>query len=170
MTMSNSHSRAAAVTATHPEKPDAAAPERFASIIDVHVILRRAGRLLLLRRAGDVYASGQLCLPSGHLEQGESVCQAAAREAFEETGIMLGPAALRHVLSIHQRNRGTPDTRVGFVFAPCAWTGEPVNAEPHKHSELIWAIPSALPADTAEYTAAVITAAERGLAFTLNGW
>jgi len=27
-----------------------------------------------------------------------------------------------------------------------------------------------LPADTAEYTAAVITAAERGLAFTLNGW
>jgi hypothetical protein len=30
--------------------------------------------------------------------------------------------------------------------------------------------PAALPADTAEYTAAVITAAERGLTFTLNGW
>ena len=40
----------------------------------------------------------------------------------------------------------------------------------HKHSELIWAVPAALPADTAEYTAAIITAAERGLAFTLNGW
>jgi len=50
------------------------------------------------------------------------------------------------------------------------WDGEPVNAEPHKHSELVWAAPAALPADTAEYTAAVITAAERGLAFTLNGW
>ena len=37
-------------------------PDRFTSIIDVHVILRRAGRILLLRRAGDVYASGQLCL------------------------------------------------------------------------------------------------------------
>jgi hypothetical protein len=51
---------------------------------------------------------------------------------------MLGPATLRHVLSIHQRNRGTSDTRVGFAFAPSAWAGEPVNAEPHKHSELIW--------------------------------
>ena len=82
-------------------------PDRFASIIDVHVILRRAGRVLLLRRAGDVYATGQLCLPSGHLEHGESICQAAVREAFEETGIALGPATLRHVLSIHQRNPGT---------------------------------------------------------------
>jgi 8-oxo-dGTP diphosphatase len=107
---------------------------------------------------------------SGHLEHGESVCQAAARETFEETGIMLGPETLRHVLSIHQRNRGTSDTRVGFAFTPSAWTGEPVNAEPHKHSELVWAAPTALPADTAEYTAAVVTAAERGLAFTLNGW
>jgi hypothetical protein len=39
-------------------------PDRFASVIDVHVILRRAGRVLLLRRTGDVYASGQLC-PTG---------------------------------------------------------------------------------------------------------
>jgi 8-oxo-dGTP pyrophosphatase MutT (NUDIX family) len=87
--------------------------------------------------------------PSGHLEHGESICQAAVRETFEETGIMLGPATLRHVLSIHQRNRGTSDTRVGFAFAPSARTGEPVNTEPHKHSELVWAVPTALPADTA---------------------
>jgi hypothetical protein len=38
------------------------APERYRSIIDVHVILRREGQILLLRRAGNVYASGQLCL------------------------------------------------------------------------------------------------------------
>ena len=145
-------------------------PDRFASVIDVHVILRRAGRVLLLRRAGDVYATGQFCLPSGHMERGESICQAAVRETFEETGIILGHAALQHVLSIHQRNPGTADTRIGFAFTPSAWDGEPVNAEPHKHSELIWADPAALPADTAEYTAAVITAAERGLTFTLNGW
>lgn len=145
-------------------------PARFASVVDVHVILRRAGRVLLLRRAGDVYASGQLCLPSGHMEQGESICQAAVRETFEETRIVLDPAALRHVLSIHQRNPGTADTRIGFAFTASQWDGEPVNAEPHKHSELIWADPAALPADTAEYTTAVITAAEGGLTFTLNGW
>jgi hypothetical protein len=40
-----------------------------------------------------------------------------------------------------------------------------MNAEPHKHSELVSADPAALPSDTAEYTAA-----EHGLTFTLNGW
>jgi 8-oxo-dGTP pyrophosphatase MutT (NUDIX family) len=144
--------------------------DRFTSIIDVHVILRRAGRVLLLRRAGDVFASGRLCLPSGHLERGESIVQAAVRETFEETGIALDPGVLRHVLSIHQRNPGTADTRIGFAFMPAAWDGEPVNAEPGKHSALAWADPGALPPDTAEYTAAVITAAQRGLTFTLNGW
>lgn len=148
----------------------ASGPERFTSVIDVHVILRRAGQILLLRRAGDVYANGQLCLPSGHLERGESIRQAAARETFEETGITLDPAMLRHVLSIHQRNPGTSDTRIGFAFTPRVWDGEPVNAEPHKHSGLAWADPASLPPDTAEYTAAVITAVERGLTFTLNGW
>jgi 8-oxo-dGTP diphosphatase len=144
--------------------------ERYASIVDVHVILRRRGQILLLRRGGDVYASGQLCLPSGHLEHGESVIDAAVRETREETGITLDPAALRHVLSIHQRNPGTSHARIGFVFTPRTWDGEPVNAEPHKHAELIWADPARLPLDTVGYTAAVIAAVEQGLAFTLNGW
>jgi hypothetical protein len=34
----------------------------------VRVFLRRHGKILLLRRTGNVYASGQLCLPSGHHE------------------------------------------------------------------------------------------------------
>jgi 8-oxo-dGTP diphosphatase len=62
-----------------------------------------------------------------------------------------------------------PTRGFGFAFAPRAWDGEPVNAEPHKHSELVWADLAGLPTDTAEYTAAVITAG-RGLTFTLNGW
>ena len=37
-------------------------PERYRSIIDAHVILRREGKVLLLRRAGNVYATGMLCL------------------------------------------------------------------------------------------------------------
>jgi 8-oxo-dGTP pyrophosphatase MutT (NUDIX family) len=143
---------------------------RYASIVDVHVILRRRGRVLLLRRTGDVYASGQLCLPSGHLELGESILQAAVRETAEETGIALDPAELRHVLSIHQRTPETGHARIGFAFEPRQWNGEPVNAEPHKHSGLVWADPAALPPDTVGYAAAVITAVERGLTFTLNGW
>jgi hypothetical protein len=57
--------------------------------------------------------------------------------------------------------------RIGFAFKPRTWDGETVNAEPDKHS---WATPVRLPPDTVGYTAAVITAVERGTRFTLNGW
>jgi 8-oxo-dGTP diphosphatase len=149
---------------------EAAVPERFTSVVDAHVILRRDGRLLLVRRAGKVYASGQLCLPSGHLEQGESIIDAAIRETREEVGIVLDPARLRLVLSIHQRNPDKRHTRIGFVFEPEQWTGEPAICEPAKCAELLWADPDALPADTVAYTAAAIRAVQRSSNFALNGW
>jgi 8-oxo-dGTP diphosphatase len=143
--------------------------KRYASVVDVHVILRRGGKVLLLRRAGNVYASGQLCLPSGHLEQGESIVAAAARETREETGIAIDPEVLRLAVSVHQRNPGG-HARIGFAFEPGTWSGESANTEPHKHSELVRADPAALPPDTVGYTAAVIAAVERGVTFALNGW
>ena len=76
---------------------------------------------------------------TGHLERGENISQAAVRETFEETGIALDPAKLRHVLSIHQRNPGG-HARIGFAFEPGTWSGEPANTEPHKHSELVWVL------------------------------
>ena len=144
-------------------------PERFTSIIDVHIILRRHSKILLLRRAGNVYASGLLCLPSGHLEQGESVLDAAIRETKEETGIVLDPAVLPLALSIHQRNPGG-HTRIGFAFEPSRWQGEPANCEPAKCSELVWASPDTLPVATVAYTAAILRAVGRGDTFALNGW
>jgi 8-oxo-dGTP pyrophosphatase MutT (NUDIX family) len=77
--------------------------------------------------------------PSGHLEQGESIVAAAVRETLEETGIALDPQALRHAVSVHQRNPGG-HARVGFAFEPASWSGEPANTEPHKHSELVWVL------------------------------
>ena len=149
---------------------EAGVPDRFTSVIDVHVILRRAGRILLLRRAGNVYASGQLCLPSGHLEEGEHILDAAIREAKEETGITLDPATMRLALSIHQRNPASTHTRIGFAFEPGHWDGQPAIGEPDRCSELLWADPGNLPPDTVEYTAAIIRAVEHGTAFALNGW
>ncbi|HEY2265353.1 MAG TPA: NUDIX domain-containing protein [Streptosporangiaceae bacterium] len=122
--------------------------DRYRSIVDVHMIPRREGKILLLHRAGNVYATGMFCLPSGHLEDGENVLNAAVREAKEETGIALDPAALRLALSIHERHPGTTHARIGFAFEPASWHGEPVNAEPEKCSELLWADPVRLPPDT----------------------
>jgi ADP-ribose pyrophosphatase YjhB (NUDIX family) len=50
-------------------------------------------KLLMCRRAEDP-AQGQWVLPSGFLECGETLQQGAAREALEETGVIVDPAAL----------------------------------------------------------------------------
>ena len=47
----------------------------------------------MCRRAQEP-AQGQWTLPAGFLECGETLEQAAARETFEETGVMADPAAL----------------------------------------------------------------------------
>lgn len=57
------------------------------------VIVVRNGRVLVGRRKSD-FCSGTICGPGGHIEQGETSRQAAAREAREEFGIAIDPADL----------------------------------------------------------------------------
>ena len=46
---------------------------RYQVTVDVHVILERADDVLLCLRRGTGYRDGWYCLPSGHLEAGETV-------------------------------------------------------------------------------------------------
>jgi NUDIX domain len=69
--------------------------QRYASIIDLHVILPPGGKILRLRRSGDTYAAGQLCLPSGHLEQGESIAQACVVDPARLPPNVVGAAVER---------------------------------------------------------------------------
>lgn len=144
-------------------------PERYRSIIDVHVILERGGEILLLERQGTGYCDGMLHLPSGHLDEGEPVTEGAAREAREEAGVRIDPADLRLATVVHHRQR--PDlARVGMFFATNRWEGEPYNAEPHKCGKLLWADPRILPSNTIEYPAAGIHAYVTGASIALHGW
>ncbi|MEU7907889.1 NUDIX domain-containing protein [Actinoplanes sp. NPDC049118] len=145
--------------------------DRHLSIVDLHLVVQRAdsGRILLLRRANTGYGDGRLHLPSGHLEEGESITEGVIREAREETGIDVAPGDLRFLHVMHRAGEGGPD-RIGFFFAAAAWTGEPYNAEPHKCSELVWAEPHDLPADTIAYPAAGIQRGRRGVACSTFGF
>ena len=49
----------------------------------VHVLCRREGRVLLMRRAGTGFFDGLFSLPGGHVEPGESVRERLQR-AYEE--------------------------------------------------------------------------------------
>jgi 8-oxo-dGTP diphosphatase len=114
--------------------------ERLCCPVDVYMLLERDGRLLLLRRVKDAaYAPLLLCPPSGHVEQGEDVATAVIRETAEETGIRLRRDGVRCVTVVQNRVPGGQALIGGFFAAAPGWAGEPVNREPTKHSELVWA-------------------------------
>ena len=144
-------------------------PERYRSIIDVHVILQRGNEILLLERQNTGYCDGMLHLPSGHLDEGEPIPHGAAREAREEVGVSIDPADLSLVAVVHHRQR--PDlARVGMFFRAEEWSGEPVVAEPGKAGKLVWADPRVLPSNTIPYPAEGIRAWVSGDRLALHGW
>jgi 8-oxo-dGTP diphosphatase len=56
-------------------------------------ILRRDGRVLVIRRGPGVMLPGYWCPPSGRIEAGETPEQAVIREVAEELGLIATPIA-----------------------------------------------------------------------------
>jgi 8-oxo-dGTP diphosphatase len=110
-------------------------------------------------------------VPSGHLEDGESVAQTAVREASEEVGVDIDPADLNFIHVVHHRNP-EGQGRIGIFFTTTRWAGEPANREPHKCGGLYWVLPGPArpPANTVPYTAAALAAITQRAAFSLDGW
>jgi 8-oxo-dGTP pyrophosphatase MutT (NUDIX family) len=61
----------------------------YRSIVDALIILVRGDQVLLAQRQGTGYADGAWNLPSGKLEDGETISQAAVREGLEEIGVRI---------------------------------------------------------------------------------
>lgn len=139
-------------------------------LIDVHVILADQSSVLLSqRRDRNPDFDGLWHLPSGKLDAGESLVDAAAREAEEEVGVLLDPHELRHVHTLHVNGSG-PEPRLGVFFEAKRWIGDPVNREPEKCSAVCWFPLNDLPANLIAYPAAGIDAYRSGQAFGTLGW
>ena len=136
-----------------------ASPQRFTAAVAVYAVLRRQGRVLLLRRAGSGFHDGELSLPAGHVDEGEDALTAVIREVAEEVLVTLDPAACRLALTGHSGpERPGEHTYVDLFFAVDHWSGEPVVGEPDRCSELVWADGDALPPDVIPYVADAVRA------------
>lgn len=136
--------------------------------VAVHVFLiDAAGRILLMRRAGSGFADGQLGLPAGHVDLGETPTASAIREVGEELGIELDPHELRPASTMFRRSQ---EPRVDIFFATSTWVGIPEIREPHKCTELVWADPAQLPDDTLDFLGQAWADARDGHAFREYGF
>lgn len=107
----------------------------------VYVVLRREDRILLQQRRGTGFMDGHWASgAAGHVEAGETVHQAACREAFEELGMSIDPDGLEPLAVLHRA-----PNRVDLFFQCTSWSGQPKLMEPDKAAELQWFDLKALP-------------------------
>lgn len=156
-------------TTSQQQPPAAASPTSYTSVVDVLLLLVRDSAVLLALRSGTGYADGQWNVPSGKLEHGEHVLEAAVREAREEVGLDLDPRRLRLAVTLHNIN-AEGQARLGLFFEVDDWTGEPHNAEPDKCAQLAWHPLTALPKNTVPYTSSGVSHFLRREPLGLNGW
>jgi len=127
-----------------------------------YVVFLRDGtngtEVLLHLRQHTGYMDGHWATIAGHVEAGESVLAAAAREAYEEIGVDIAEADLVP-LTVMQRtqNNGDPiEERVDFIFICRAWIGEPRRVEVDKSAELDWFSLSDLPSPVVPHELVVL--------------
>lgn len=126
--------------------------DRFAVVPAAYVFLLRpaptsGGRevLLQLRRGTGYMDEHWAAAVAGHVERGESVFEAARREAAEEVGI----AEVELQPWCAMQRTGTSDDpvdeRVDYFFTSTGWTGTARIMEPQKCADLRWFDLDALP-------------------------
>lgn len=109
--------------------------------VGVNVLVVRDNQILLGKRK-NVYGAGTWGLPGGHLEEWESMKEAASRELFEETGLKANNFEFINLVNDIEGNK-EHYLQIGFITKDC--NGEPDLKEPDRCEEWRWFKINSLP-------------------------
>ncbi len=140
---------------------------RFSLIPEVHLVLERDGKILLLKRANTGYEDGKYSLVAGHMDGAETAREAMAREAMEEAGLIIAPEDLQLIHIIHRKSE---TERLSFFFKPLKYQGEPKNLEPDKCDELTWFSFCSMPDNTIPYIQHALNEYRHSRIYSEFGW
>jgi 8-oxo-dGTP diphosphatase len=141
--------------------------ERFKLIAEVSLFLFREDEVLLLRRVNTGYEDGNYHVIAGHLEGNEEITMAMIREAKEEAGIEISPDDIKVVGVMHRR---VEEERICFFCTASKWTGEIVNAEPHKCDDLSWFHLDNLPENIVPFVRRALQNYQSGRFYDKSDW
>ena len=141
-------------------------------LVAVHLFFLHEGQILLLRRFNTGYEDGNYSVVAGHVEAGETVTQAAIREAGEEVGVALDPQDLQvvHVMNRKSEPGRSESDRIDFFMVVRRWPGEITNTEPHKCDQLAWFPLGSLPQNMVPYVKYAIERYQEGSYYSEFGW
>lgn len=135
-----------------------------------YVIFERDGKIAFIKRLNTGWRDGFFSLPSGKVEVGETYQQTAMREAKEEVGVTVKPTDLDCVHVMHRHADDSHSSWVDTYWKVTTWSGDLVNAEPHKSSELVWLSPEQLPENVVPGVVHALQQIAKGKAFSEYGW
>lgn len=136
--------------------------------VAVIVIFRKDGKIAFVLRQNTDWMNGYYGLPGGKVDSGESITQAAIREAKEETGVTILPKDLTHLLVAHRHDADSD--WIDNIFEAHTWQGELHNAEPDKHASLDWLDPNNLPNNIIPVLKFFLEQVAAGHHYTEYGW
>lgn len=115
--------------------------KRHGFYVGVNVFALRDKKLLLDKRI-NVYGAGTWGLPGGHLEKGELMVKAAARELMEETGLKAERYDFANIVNDSLLGQ-SHYIQIGFLANNIK--GDPILKEPDKCGMWRWFSPDELP-------------------------
>ncbi len=148
----------------------ASASEKYRSLVAVYAILvNDKNEVLLGRRCNTGYLNGWYDVPAGHLEDGETLREAAVRELLEEAGVK---AVVDDLELVELSHRKSTDNRVyvDVFFKVKKWEGEPSIREPKKCDRMGWFPMDALPEKIVPYQGMALQAQMGGVVYREVGW
>ncbi|KAF1690633.1 NUDIX hydrolase [Pseudoxanthomonas koreensis] len=132
--------------------PGSALPGRdWHPAVTVASVVVRDGRLLLVEER----IEGRLVLnqPAGHLDPGESLVQAAVREALEETGWEI---AVESFIGAYQWHAPGGQQYLRFAFGATAVAHDPARSLDEGIERAVWLTPAELRARAAEHRSPLV--------------
>lgn len=138
-----------------------------------YLILKKDGKILLLRRFNTGYHDGDYSLIAGHLDGAETFREAMAREAQEEIGVKIDPSNLKVVHVMHRFEPDNPPEikeRIDVFTTTATWEGEPKNMEPKKCDDLKWFDRGELPDNMIPYIKFVLQKIEDNVFYSEFGF
>lgn len=135
--------------------------------VAVHLFFFKNEHILLLRRYNTGFSDGQYSVVAGHIDGGETIKQAAIREAKEEAGAEIKEADIEIIGVMHRKS---DEERIDFFAVVHHWEGTIQNMEPHKCDELSFYPLSGLPNNMIPYVRKAIHNYHKGTWFESFGW
>jgi 8-oxo-dGTP diphosphatase len=134
----------------------------------VYLIVRKEGKILLLRRFNTGWMDGMYTLPAGHIDGNETPQEAMSREAKEEINIDVLPEDLSVVHIMHRKS--VDREYFDFFLEVKKFTGEVRNNEENKCDHCDWFPVDSLPENTLEYISTALKLAEKNEYFSSFGF